>query len=343
MSRVGVIGARWFAVLLVGQIIIGMGLVRVASAQEAPPGAPPAEIDPPPGRAVQISPSDGDAFAFGYTVVDEMSVGSVLRIRATGFEWGIGTIRQCVQSDELRCANPLGIDFDEAGTASVHYALGDPERAADGDCGPIGDRCFVLVTDEAGNRAEIDTIFDATAPTAGAVTVSPRLPIDGETPIEVSVSGYPPGTATVLLCSPPAVGGSERCRPLTEPGEMGVDSDGTGSLSVVARPGSVGTEGLPCEWRHDCAISVESDEAFARAPAQPVTFAAPLGAGYNTMRLLIGLAIAALLVGIAVWLIFFTDWLPVGEQVAPEIDDAEYADLDEIIASLEPEEDQELV
>ena len=42
---------------------------------------------------------------------------------------------------------------------------------------------------------------------------------------------------------------------------MVVDSDGTGSLSVVVGPGSVGTEGLPCEWRHDCAISVESDEA----------------------------------------------------------------------------------
>lgn len=343
MSRVGVVGARWFALLMAGQIIVGMGLAGVASAQEPPPGTPPAEIDPPPGDAVQIRPADADAFAPGYTVLDEMSVGSVLRIKASGFEWGIGAIRQCVQSDELRCANPLGIDFDEAGTASVHYALGDPERAADGGCGPTGDRCFVLVTDEAGNRVEIDTVFGASAPPAGAVTVSPRVPIDDETPIEVSVSGYPPGTATVLLCSPPAVGGSERCRQLSEPGEMSVDSDGTGSLSVVARPGSVGTEGVPCEWRHDCAISVESDEAFARAPAQPVTFAAPLGAGYNTTRLLIGLAIAALLVGIAIWLIFFTDWAPVGEQVAPEIDDAEYADLDEIIASLEPEEGHELV
>ena len=329
--------------LLVGQITFAMGLATAASAQEPPPGTPQADIDAPPGHEVLIRPSDADAFALGYTVVDELSVGSVLRIRATGFEWGSGIVRQCVQGDELRCANPLGIDFDEAGTASVHYALGDPERAAEGGCGPTGDRCFVLITDEAGNRAEIDTTFDATAPTAGAVTVSPRVPIDDETPIEVTVADYPVGTATVLLCSPPAVGGSERCRRLTQPGEMSVDSDGTGSLSVVVTAGSVGTDGLPCEWRHDCAVSVESDEAFARAPAQPVTFAAPLGAGYDTTRLLIGLAIAALLVGIAAWLMLFTDWSPVGEQFAPEIDDAEYADLDEIIASLEPEEDHELV
>ena len=33
-----------------------------------------------------------------------------------------------------------------------------------------------------------------------------------------------------------------------------------------------------------------------------------------------------------------TDWAPVGEVAAPEIDEAAYADLDAIIAALPPEE-----
>ena len=40
------------------------------------------------------------------------------------------------------------------------------------------------------------------------------------------------------------------------------------------------------------------------------------------------------------WLIKRTDWSAVGEAAAPEIDDAEYADLDAIIAALPPEEDE---
>ena len=43
------------------------------------------------------------------------------------------------------------------------------------------------------------------------------------------------------------------------------------------------------------------------------------------------------------WLILRTDWSAVGEAAAPEIDDAEYADLDAIIAALPPEEEDELV
>ncbi len=44
---------------------------------------------------------------------------------------------------------------------------------------------------------------------------------------------------------------------------------------------------------------------------------------------------------VAIWLVRRTDWRPVGEAAAPEIDDAEYADLDSIIAALPPEEDDD--
>jgi hypothetical protein len=79
---------------------------------------------------------------------------------------------------------------------------------------------------------------------------------------------------------------------------------------------------------------------FARAPVVPITFAAPPGAAYDPTRLALGLALASILVAIAAWLILRSDWSAVGEAAAPEIDDAEYADLDAIIAALPPEEDE---
>jgi len=340
VNRVGAIAARYIAVLFAAQIVAGLG--TSASAQDG--GTPVlADIEPPPGAAVLITPSEPDSFARGFTAVGNLEPGSVLRIQASQFAEGDGSARQCVQSDVLRCANQLPVVFDFDGGVTFHYALGDPADAAAGGCGPTGDRCFVLIEDNAGGRAEIDTIFGAEARPDGSVGVVPRRPIAESATVEVSVTDFPPGTATVLLCSAPAVSGSERCRRVSEPGALQIGADGAGALAVTVTPGSVGTERLPCEWRHDCAISVESDEAFARAPARLVTFSAPTGAGYNATRLLIGLAIAALLLGVALWLIFFTDWSPVGEEVAPEIDEADYADLDEIIASLEPVEEHDLV
>ena len=115
------------------------------------------------------------------------------------------------------------------------------------------------------------------------------------------------------------------------------------AIAVLVIPTRFCQERLPCEWRHDCAIVVDSDEAFARAPARPVAFAAPEGAGYDPGRLFTGLAVAAAFLGFALWLLFFTDWSAIGEAAAPEIDDAEFADLDEIIAALGPAEDRESV
>ena len=79
---------------------------------------------------------------------------------------------------------------------------------------------------------------------------------------------------------------------------------------------------------------------FARAPVVPISFAAPPGATYDSTRLVIGLGFALLLLAIAAALLRRTDWSPVGEAAAPEIDDAEYADLDAIIAALPTVEDE---
>ena len=55
------------------------------------------------------------------------------------------------------------------------------------------------------------------------------------------------------------------------------------------------------------------------------------------MRLSFGLGIAFVLIGLCAWLIVRTDWSEVGEAKALQIDNAEYADLDAIIAALPPE------
>lgn len=50
-------------------------------------------------------------------------------------------------------------------------------------------------------------------------------------------------------------------------------------------------------------------------------------------------ALLALALGLVSWLVRRTDWSPAGEAAAPEIDEAEYADLDAIVAAL-PAEDE---
>ena len=94
-----------------------------------------------------------------------------------------------------------------------------------------------------------------------------------------------------------------------------------------------------CFRGDDCGISVASDSVFARAPVVPISFEGPLGARYNTSRLVIWLTLALVLLAGAAALIRRTDWAAVGEAMAPEIDHAEYADLDAIIAALPPEDE----
>jgi hypothetical protein len=145
-----------------------------------------------------------------------------------------------------------------------------------------------------------------------------------------------------MLCAAPAPAGP-RCG---EPGPattLTVAPDGTGRARLRIVPGPVGANRIPCARGDDCGISVVARGAAARAPVVPITFAAPPGAAYDPGRLLLGLAIAALLLAIVAGLILGTDWSAVGEEAAPEIDDADYADLDAIIAALPPEDEDDPV
>lgn len=62
---------------------------------------------------------------------------------------------------------------------------------------------------------------------------------------------------------------------------------------------------------------------------------ATLGVEYDPIRLTTGVGLAVLFLITAAVLVRTTDWSAVGEASAPEIDDAEYADLDAIAAAFE--------
>jgi hypothetical protein len=240
------------------------------------------------------------------------------------------------------------VQSDEDGVARFQYlvtadfAFGRP---VPGRCRAGTAPCTVVVSEKFGDdRAQIQTVFgEAVAPPGRiAVTRADGISLDGEA-ITVSVTDYPPGAEVfAMLCAAPdAVG--RRCGAPGPQAPLVVGPDGTGSTELVIKPGQVGAERASCTRGSDCGISVASPGVFTRAPVVPISFAGRGGASYDAGRLALGLGIALLLIAIAAWLILRSDWSAVGEAAAPEIDDAEYADLDAIIAALPPEEDDELV
>ena len=240
------------------------------------------------------------------------------------------------------------MQFDEDGVARFQYLVNDEfldSGRLPGACRVDTPPCTVVVHALEGNaRAKIQTVFVDAVPRPGRIAVTPSrgLSLDGET-VTVEVGGYPPGSGcTAMLCAAPdAIG--PRCGEPGPTARLRVGSDGSGRTRLVIEPGAVGTKGVSCFRGDDCGVSVASETVFARAPVVPISFAAPPGSDYDPNRLAVGLGLAALLlVAIAAGLIRRTDWSAVGEAAAPEIDDAEYADLDAIIAALPPEEDDAL-
>jgi hypothetical protein len=303
------------------------------------------------GPTVRIEADDSDTFPTSYDVADRLRPESVLTVYALGFEpFARASARQCttIRMRGLRCANQIPVQIDADGEARFQYLVTadflpdapDPDR-----CRANATPCTIVVDAfDDGGRGEIQTIFSDELPPAGSIRVSRTtgLSLDGET-VTVEVHDYPVGAeVTAMLCAAPDASGS-RCGAPGPTAPLVVGRDGAGSTELVIEPGPVGERRAACARGDDCGISVVSDEVFARAPVVPITFAAPPGATYDPTRLLLGLLIAVVLVAIAAWLIVRSDWSAVGEAAAPEIDNAEYADLDAIIAALPPEEDDELV
>jgi hypothetical protein len=296
------------------------------------------------GPEVTIETDDDASFPKEYDVVGRLEPNSVLRVHVVRFEsFTRAVAEQCATNEAVPCGNPIPVQFDEDGNARFQYLITDaflgsqPAGACRGNAAPC-----TLVVRALGSqqRAEIQTIFIDPTPPAGRIGVTPSsgLSVGGAT-VTVEVHDYPPGVhVQAMLCAVPDSIGS-RCGEPGPSAPLVVGPDGSGRTRLVLKPGRVGSQSARCSRTDRCGISVASDAVFTRAPVVPISFAGPPGADYDPTRVALGLGVALLLVGAAIGLIRRTDWSAVGEAAAPEIDDAEYADLDAIIAALPPEED----
>ena len=362
LAGMAVVGVGGFAVLVVAVLAFGV-LGRSTGDEEGPatpePVAPAASTttttaaapDPLPsapaavpirglGPMVRLG-GDGPSVAVG-----GLESTTVLQVEVEGFDpYSVAEARQCVDDGDRRCGNLLKVQFDENGHASFQYLVTDEFLAvrASGRCRADDPPCSIVVAATQGSGDEqLWTFFRDPVPPRGRIEVTPSSGIDEGQAVTVTVEGFEPRTPLqAQLCALTDGNSPHRCRP--EPAASVVtDNRGRARTTVVVGPGT-GDNGIACDRSNRCGIAVASTAGFLRSNTVPLAFLKPPGAGYDTTRLAVGLSVALLLVLVAVWLIRTTDWSPVGEQAAPEIDDAEYADLDAIIAMLPPEEEDEEV
>ena len=357
------------AVALLVAVVLAGALLGAGGRQSEPEGSPGRR--PPPARAGNAAGEQGsapapaggavlgpvvrlhaaeepDAPAGGFAplppVVGALQPATVLRVRVDGFEpFARARARQCVEEESRVCRNTVDVQFGEDGSASFQYLVTDDfarGRAA-GRCGAGAAPCFLVVEAVDGDeRAQAQTVFRDPVPAPPRLRVTPSTGlVDGGT-VRVAVENLPPGArAEVVLCAPPRGFGPDRCGRPGPAAPLKAAADGSGAAVLAVRSGPVGRDRVFCGHGAPCGVSVVSEVLTRRPSVVPVRFAAPPGAGVSPVRLGAGLAAAALLLGIAVGLVRRTDWSPIGEEAAPEIDNAEYADLDAIVAALPPEPD----
>ena len=308
-------------------------------------GAVPAQAKPSIPVIAMVAQHD-TAFPAAYPIFDRLPQSGVVAVHVGGFaEFERAVAEQCVTGDRHFCANPIPVQFNKHGEAQFQYLVDNaflPSLAATGGCRAHAGRCTISVRSIDGRRrSEVQTIFIDAAPPAGRIEVTPStgLSLDGET-VTVRVRNFPPGaTAQAMLCAAPSAVG-ENCGPPGAVADIAIRPDGTGEARLFVAPGKVGVDQVRCFRDSTCGVSVASAAVFARAPVVPISFDGPVGARYNAAQLILWLSVAALLIAVAAWLLLRTDWSTVGEAAAPEIDNAEYADLDAIIAALPPDDEQ---
>ena len=253
--------------------------------------------------------------------------GTVLRLSIEGFPaFAKASASQCSLG---LCSNSIDVQLDDDGTARVQYLVFDDFAASAGGCRLDTAPCSIVIENVDGDeRAEIDTLFTDELPPPGRLRVSRDDDLVAGDHIDVLAEGFLPGAEmTALVC----VVDSNDCIAAGEDATFTVDDDGT------ARGGATVHS---CPRSSECELRVRGKRSLTRAAAVPLAFATPPGAEYDAGRVALGLAIAFVLCALTLYLIRRTDWRPVGEEDAPEIDDAEYADLDAMVALLPPEDDE---
>lgn len=264
-------------------------------------------------------------------LVDRLAPETLLTVTATGFPSDTsGSISQCVQLQTVRCTNRIPVRFDDAGAATFQYFITDELggstdpasrcRLQDPQCNirlVVGDTISIL-----------DTVFVDKAPPPGRMQVTPRRDLRWGDEVTVDLTGFPPNTPLqVTMCAAPAISGP-RCGPPAPVLHVTTNLTGTGQGSLRIDVDAVGSDQIACGRGIACRLVVSSTQIGIRAQPVTLTFQAAPGAGYDTARVSTGIAIAALLVGLAAWLTHTTDWDPPTEADGTAIDTADYADLD---------------
>ena len=349
-----------FVGLILGAAIVGLALGgsgddQTASTAPSTTAAATTDVADEPDRAdttavrgpvVRPVIVSDEVFHASHRVLGGLKPATVLRVEVGGFEpFAAAGARQCIMTDLEWCGNRIGVQFDRSGRAQFQYLVTDDFHsnvALGGRCRAGSSRCLIVIETPFGRRtrAELDTVFSDVVDQPGRINVAPASGLKDGSVVQVSVVGYPPGAEVeATLCAPPAASGIQRCGAPGPTAPLVVGPDGRGTTNLEIRIGPLGTERAPCGPRATCGISVASDTVFARAPVVEISFAAPPGAEYHTWRVALGIVLATAFLAAAAWWILRTDWSPVGEAAAPEIDDAEYADLDAIVAAMPPEDE----
>lgn len=329
------------AVLVAGGLVV-LGGSPASTGSDGTPGTSVTAMEP---DAVVVDARLGAAGQHtSAPVLDGLPPAAVLHLRVSGFEPSAkGTAQQCRGGVADRvCGNPLTVQFDDRGVASfqylVHDDLGRLDAAGDG-CSLDDAPCVVTVTSLDGRRrVELDTVFGDRLPPRGLMVVEPDAGLqDGET-VTVVLTGLPSGRhVTVTTCIVHSAPAARRCGSPAPTATVVIGDDGSARTTLAVTRGPVGAARRACEHGPGCAVAALADRADVRVDPVPIAFGALPGAEYDPTRLALGLGLAAVLVGLAAGIVRRTDWAAVGEAAAPEIDDAEYADLDAIVAALPDE------
>jgi hypothetical protein len=107
-------------------------------------------------------------------------------------------------------------------------------------------------------------------------------------------------------------------------------------MTIVEGP--VGTSGLTCTRRTTCSVTLLSPDTYVRAVPATISFRGRAGPEYDRSRLLSGLGVAVVLLALAGWLMVSGEWAPPQEAAASALEEAEFADLDAMVAAQEARE-----
>lgn len=301
------------------------------AAEPRPPTSAPAKPEPTPAAPPEKTPAEPVALPAGTgpevtirsggtsTVLDRLPEQTVLVVNAEGFEPGTGGVAQCGLAPEgvRDCLNGFPVEFSGDGTARFQYLVSD--RVHEGQRCGAGERpcLLVLFGPEGEPRGRAFTVFHDPAPSPGKVTAEPvgRL-ADGDL-VTLTATGFPPATRLLAAQCPADIQlRFGECR-RAESARTG--PDGTAVLRLRVHTGEV--DGVACGRREPCSIQVTAEAPVAPVTL-PVAFSAGPSARYDGGRLAGGLALAALLLALAWYLLRTTDWGGPAAASTPEMDRA---------------------